>query len=182
MIKIKEDKMIKEKITNIPDYPKPGIIFRDITSLIEDADGLREVIDKFVARYSKMDIDYVAGIESRGFVLGGAIAHQLGKGMVLVRKKGKLPRETVSQEYTLEYGTDVIEMHKDSVKPGDKVLLVDDLLATGGTSLAAAKLIEKLGGSVVELAFIVDLPDVGGRAKLESAGYKQFSLVEFEGD
>ncbi len=173
---------IKDKITNIPDYPKPGIIFRDITSLIEDADGLREVVDKFVARYSNVEIDCVAGIEARGFVLGGAIAHQLGKGMVLVRKKGKLPRETVSQEYSLEYGTDTIEMHKDSIKAGANVLLVDDLLATGGTSLAAAQLIEKLGGKVVELAFIVDLPDVGGRKKLDDAGYKQFSLVEFEGD
>ena len=174
--------MIKEMIRTIPNYPKPGIMFRDITTLLQDAKGFRKVIDEFVQRYTGADIDAIAGIESRGFLLAGAMAHQLGKSLVLVRKKGKLPFETVSQEYELEYGTDKIEMHTDAIKEGDKVLIIDDLLATGGTSLAATKLVEKLGGKVVELAFIVDLPDVGGKKKIEAAGYKQFSLVEFEGD
>jgi adenine phosphoribosyltransferase len=129
-----------------------------------------------------MDIDYIAGVEARGFLIGGAIAYELRKGLVPIRKKGKLPYETVSHEYELEYGTDSIEIHIDAVKKGDRVLIIDDLLATGGTSLACAALIEKLGGQVVELAFIVDLPDVGGRKKIEDAGYKLFTLVQFEGD
>ncbi|MBP7605079.1 MAG: adenine phosphoribosyltransferase [Spirochaetes bacterium] len=173
---------IKSKIRTIPDFPKKGIMFRDITTLLKDADGLREVIDAFVERYGNVPVDVVVGLEARGFILGGAVAYRLGKGFVPVRKKGKLPYRTERHEYELEYGTDVIEMHVDAIAPGDRVLIVDDLLATGGTALAAAKLVEKLGGAIVEMAFIVDLPDVGGRARIAEAGYRMFALCEFEGD
>jgi len=173
---------IKSKIRTIPDFPKKGIMFRDITTLLKDADGLREVIDAFVERYKTIPVDAVVGLEARGFILGGAVAYRLGKGFVPVRKKGKLPYRTERHEYELEYGTEVIEMHVDAIAPGDRVLIVDDLLATGGTALAAAKLVEKLGGAIVEMAFIVDLPDVGGRARIAEAGYRMFALCEFEGD
>ena len=173
---------IKSKIRTIPDFPKKGIMFRDITTLLKDADGLREVIDAFVERYGNVPVDVVVGLEARGFILGGAVAYRLGKGFVPVRKKGKLPYRTERHEYELEFGTDVIEMHVDAIAPGDRVLIVDDLLATGGTALAAAKLVEKLGGAIVEMAFIVDLPDVGGRARIAEAGYRMFALCEFEGD
>ena len=175
---------IKSKIRTIPDYPKKGIMFRDITTLIKDPVGFRLVIDSFTQRYIKGDVafDIIVGIESRGFIIGGALSYTLGKGFVPVRKKGKLPAEKVSHEYELEYGTDTIEMHRDAIQKGTRVLLIDDLLATGGTALAAAALVEKLGGRVVEMAFIVDLPDVGGRRKLEAKGYRVFALAEFEGD
>ncbi len=175
---------IKSKIRTVPDYPKKGIMFRDITTLIKDPVGFRLVIDNFTQRYITGDIafDIIVGIESRGFIIGGALSYTLGKGFVPVRKKGKLPAEKISHEYELEYGTDIIEMHKDAIKKGDRVLLVDDLLATGGTALAAAALIEKLGGIVAEMAFIVDLPDVGGNKRLKDKGYSFFSLTEFEGD
>jgi len=179
---LKIEEVIKSKIRSIPDFPKKGIIFRDITTLLNDKEGFRMAIDAFIRRYSKMDIDYIAGVEARGFLIGGAIAYELRKGLVPIRKKGKLPYTTISHEYELEYGTDIIEIHIDSVKKGDRVLIIDDLLATGGTALACAKLIEKLGGQVVELAFIVDLPGVGGHKRIEDAGYRQFSLVQFEGD
>jgi len=173
---------IKSKIRTIPDFPKKGVMFRDITTLLKDPDGLREVIDSFVERYRDVPVDAVVGLEARGFILGGAVPYRLGKGFVPVRKKGKLPYKTESYEYELEYGADAIEMHVDAIGKGDRVLIVDDLLATGGTALAAAKLIEKLGGRVVEMAFIVDLPDVGGRARIAGAGYRMFALCEFEGD
>ncbi|MBI5212330.1 MAG: adenine phosphoribosyltransferase [Nitrospirae bacterium] len=175
---------IKSKIRTVPDYPKKGIMFRDITTLIKDPVGFRLVIDNLTQRYIKGDVDFdvIVGIESRGFIIGGALSYTLGKGFVPVRKKGKLPAETIKHEYELEYGTDTIEMHKDAITKGAKVLLVDDLLATGGTALAAATLIEKLGGVVSEMAFIVDLPDVGGRKRLMEKGYKMFALTEFEGD
>lgn len=173
---------IKSKIRTIPDFPKKGIMFRDITTLLKDAEGLREVADAFVERYRNTPIDLVVGLEARGFILGGIVAHQLGKGFVPVRKAGKLPYKTERHEYELEYGTDAIEVHVDAIHRGDKILLVDDLVATGGTALAAAKLVEKLGGQIVEMAFIVDLPDVGGRKKIEAAGYRVFALCEFEGD
>lgn len=175
---------IKSKIRTIPDYPKKGIMFRDITTLIKDPVGFRLVIDSFTQRYIKGDLDFdvIVGIESRGFIIGGALSYTLGKGFVPIRKKGKLPAEKISHEYELEYGTDVVEMHKDAFSKGTKVLLVDDLLATGGTALAAAALIEKLGGIVSEMAFIVDLPDVGGHKKLTEKGYKVFALTEFEGE
>src|SRR5512137_2606025 len=163
---------IKSKIRTIPDYPKKGIMFRDITTLLKDPVGFRLVIDSLAQRYVSGEIafDVIVGIESRGFIIGGALSYVLGKGFVPIRKRGKLPAETVKQEYTLEYGTDVIEIHKDAIRKGDRVILIDDLLATGGTALAAASLVEKLGGKVQELAFIVDLPDVGGRKKLAARG------------
>ncbi len=175
---------IKSKIRTIPDHPKKGIMFRDITTLIKDPVGFRLAIDSFTQRYitAEVEFDVIVGIESRGFIIGGALSYTLGKGFIPVRKKGKLPAETVSHEYKLEYGADTIEMHKDSIAAGAKVLLVDDLLATGGTALAAATLIEKLGGTVSEMAFIVNLPDVGGEKRLVEKGYRIFSLTEFEGD
>ena len=173
---------IKSKIRTIPHFPKQGIMFRDITTLLKDAQGFRKVVDEFVQRYTGADIDVVVGLEARGFILAGAIAHQLGKGFVPIRKAGKLPHKTECHEYELEYGTDKIEVHCDAIEKGSKVLIVDDLLATGGTCLAAAALVEKLGGEVVEMAFIVDLPDVGGQKKVKDAGYKMFTLCEFEGD
>lgn len=175
---------IKSRIRTVPNYPKKGIMFRDITTLIKDPVGFRLVIDQLTQRYIRDDYDFnvIVGIESRGFIIGGALSYTLGRGFVPIRKKGKLPAEVVTQEYELEYGTDRIEIHKDAVKQGDRVLLVDDLLATGGTAGAAAALIEKLGGTVVEMAFVVDLPDVGGRKKLQEKGYKVFALTEFEGD
>jgi len=175
---------IKSRIRTVPDYPKKGIMFRDITTLIKDPVGFRLVIDSLTQRYIKGDInfDVIVGIESRGFIIGGALSYTLGRGFVPIRKKGKLPAETIKHEYELEYGTDIIEIHKDAIERGDKILLVDDLLATGGTALASAALIEKLGGMVSEMCFIVDLPDVGGRKRLEAKGYKVFALTEFEGD
>ncbi len=175
---------IKSKIRTVPDYPKKGIMFRDITTLIKDPVGFRLVIDTMVHRYidEEAAFDIIVGIESRGFIIGGALSYALGKGFVPVRKAGKLPADKITHEYTLEYGTDTIEMHKDSLKKGAKVLLIDDLLATGGTALAAAALIEKLGGTIAEMAFIVNLPDVGGAKKLTEKGYRFFSLTEFEGD
>lgn len=175
---------IKSRIRTIPDYPKAGILFRDITTLIKDPVGFRLVIDNFAQHYVSGDLtfDTIVGIESRGFIIGGALSYVLGKGFVPIRKRGKLPGDVESEEYTLEYGTDIIEIHKDAIRPGDRAILVDDLLATGGTALASAKLVEKLGGIVQEICFIVDLPDVGGHAKLTKAGYKTFCLTQFEGE
>jgi adenine phosphoribosyltransferase len=175
---------IKSRIRTIPDHPKKGIMFRDITTLIKDPVGFRLVIDNFSQRYITGDIafDQIVGIEARGFIIGGALSYTLGKGFVPVRKVGKLPGDVVRHEYDLEYGTDTIEIHKDAFDKGSKVLLVDDLLATGGTALAAATLVEKLGGSIAEMSFIVNLPDVGGEKKLKDKGYNVFCLTEFEGD
>jgi adenine phosphoribosyltransferase len=175
---------IKSRIRTIPDHPKKGIMFRDITTLIKDPVGFRLVIDSLTQRYITMEIpfDLIIGIESRGFIIGGALSYTLGKGFVPIRKKGKLPFEKISHEYELEYGTDTIEIHKDALKAGTRVLLVDDLLATGGTALASAALIEKLGGIIAEMAFIVNLPDVGGEKRLREKGYSFFALTEFEGD
>lgn len=177
---------IKSRIRTIPDYPKEGILFRDITTLIKDPVGFRLVVDSlaqhFVSENLGFKFDIIVGVESRGFILGGALAYALGLGFIPIRKRGKLPGETETLEYTLEYGTDIIEIHKDSIKPGDRVILVDDLLATGGTALASAKLVEKLGGVVEEICFIVDLPDVGGHSKMVEAGYRIFCLTEFEGE
>jgi adenine phosphoribosyltransferase len=175
---------IKSKIRTIPDYPKKGIMFRDITTLIKDPVGFRQVVDSLTQRYISANFNFAAivGIESRGFIIGSALAYTLGKGFIPIRKKGKLPAEVVSQEYELEYGKDRIEIHKDALKKDERVILVDDLLATGGTALASAALVEKLGGVVVEMAFVVDLPDLGGRKKLMGKGYKVFTLTEFEGE
>ena len=175
---------IKSKIRTIPDHPQKGILFRDITTLLKDPVGFRLVIDTMTQRYIKGDInfDLIVGIEARGFIIGGALSYTLGKGFVPIRKLGKLPAEVVRHEYQLEYGTDTVEIHKDAIDKGTKVLIVDDLLATGGTALAAAALIEKLGGTVAEMAFIVNLPAVGGEEKLGKRGYPIYSLTEFEGD
>lgn len=175
---------IKSRIRTVPDYPKKGIMFRDITTLIQDPVGFRLVIDAMTQHYlSKgIDFDVVVGIEARGFILGGALAYTLGKGFVPVRKPGKLPADVVKLEYDLEYGSDTIEMHTDAIEKGQRVLLVDDLLATGGTALAAAALVEKVGGVVAGMAFIVNLPDIGGAKKISDKGYSIYALTEFEGD
>ena len=173
---------LRDLIRTIPDHPKPGIKFRDITTLLGHAAGFRQTIDTFADRYAASGIDKVAGIEARGFILGGAIAHRLGAGFVPIRKRGKLPFQTVGHDYALEYGTDRVEMHLDAIGRGERVLLVDDLIATGGTAEAAAKLVELVGGEAVEICFVIDLPDLGGRKLLESHGRKVFTLVAFEGD
>lgn len=173
---------IKSRIRTIPHYPKPNIMFRDITSLLKDPIGFRITIDELVRRYADMEIDKVIGIEARGFIVGAALAYALGKGFVPIRKKGKLPAETIGYDYELEYGTDRIEIHADAISPGERVLLVDDLIATGGTAEAATILIEKIGGKIVECCFVIDLPDIGGRKRLEKKGYSVFALCEFEGD
>ncbi len=173
---------IKSRIRTVPHYPKQGVMFRDITTLLKDPVGFRITINELVNRYTGVKIDRVAAIEARGFIIGAALAFQLGVGFVPIRKKGKLPAETIGHDYELEYGTDRIEMHVDAVSKGDRVLLVDDLIATGGTAEAACKLIESMGGKIVECCFVIDLPDLGGRARLEKHGQKVFSLCEFEGD
>ncbi|MEE9607056.1 MAG: adenine phosphoribosyltransferase [Myxococcota bacterium] len=173
---------IKSRIRTIPDYPKPGIMFRDITTLLQDPEGLRVAVDRLVEPFSGQKVDKVAGIEARGFILGGAVALALDAGFVAVRKKGKLPWRTVGQEYQLEYGSDVIEIHTDAVHKGERVLLVDDLIATGGTAEATIRVIEKLGGTLVGCAFVIDLPDLGGRQRIEAEGHKVVSLCQFEGE
>jgi 5'-methylthioadenosine phosphorylase len=173
---------IKSKIRTVPNWPKQGIMFRDITTLLKDSEYFSKIIELFVERYKSMKIDVVAGIESRGFITGSVLAHRLNLGFVPIRKAGKLPSETVGEEYDLEYGKNRIEIHRDAIKPGSKVLIVDDLVATGGTALAACNLIRKLHGEVVECCFIVNLPYLGGKKKLEQAGYKAFSITEFEGE
>jgi adenine phosphoribosyltransferase len=172
---------IKDHIRTIPDHPKPGIMFRDITTLLGDAGAFGATVDQMAAPYAGVKIDKVAGIEARGFILGGAVAHRLGVGFAPVRKKGKLPWRTVAQSYELEYGRDTMEMHEDAVKPGEHVLLVDDLIATGGTALAAVRLIETLGGRVAGASFIVDLPDLGGLEKLRALGVHVDAICAFAG-
>jgi adenine phosphoribosyltransferase len=172
---------IKEKIRTVPDWPKKGIMFRDITTLLQDPIGLKICIDDFIKRYKEMKIDVVVGIDSRGFILGGAIAHALGKGFVPVRKKGKLPFKTIRVEYDLEYGKDAVEIHTDGILKGEQVLIIDDLIATGGTAMAAAQLVRQLGGEIVEFGFIVDLPELKGGEKLKKAGLKYYAQTTFEG-
>lgn len=168
-------------IRTIPDYPKEGILFRDITTLLSDPRAFRRAVDALVQPWAGSKIEQVAGIEARGFILGGAVAHQLSAGFLPVRKKGKLPFKTIGQEYELEYGTDTIEIHCDAVKPGEKVILVDDLIATGGTAEAAVKLLRSAGADIVAACFIVDLPELQGRAKLEALDIPVRTLVEFPG-
>jgi adenine phosphoribosyltransferase len=169
-------------IRSIPDYPKKGVIFRDITTLLQNPSGFRHAVDQLVAPFAGKKIDCVAGIEARGFILGGAVAHQLSVGFVAIRKKGKLPWDTISVEYELEYGTDEVEIHTDSLSPGQNVLVIDDLIATGGTACAAVNLIRKAGAEVVGSSFVIDLPDLGGREKLSSLGVPVRTLVSFAGD
>lgn len=173
-------KEIKDKIRTIPHFPKQGIMFRDITTLFKDKDGMKKITEILEKRYKDRGIEVVAGIESRGFIVGGILAEKLNCSFVPIRKKGKLPAETESQEYSLEYGTDTVEIHKDAIHPGQKVLLIDDLIATGGTAQASCQLIEKLGGNIIECAFIIDLPDLKGKEKLSK--YPVFRIVEFEGE
>ena len=172
---------LKDIIRNIPDYPKPGIMFRDITTLMGDARAFRRAIDELVQPWAGTKIDKVAGIEARGFILGGAVAHQLSAGFVPIRKKGKLPHATVSIAYSLEYGIDEMEMHQDAVQPGERVILVDDLIATGGTATAAAQLLRRIGAEVVAACFVIDLPDLGGADKLRAMDVPVRTLVEFAG-
>ncbi|GIX12126.1 MAG: adenine phosphoribosyltransferase [Paracoccaceae bacterium] len=172
---------LREYIRTIPDFPHEGILFRDVTTLLGDARGFRMAIDLMLHPFAGMPIDQVAGLEARGFILGGAIAHQLATGFVPIRKKGKLPWKTIAQEYELEYGQAIMEVHEDAVQPGQQVLLVDDLLATGGTAEAGIRLIRRLGGQIVGCAFVIELPELGGRRKLEALGVEVHSLVTFEG-
>jgi adenine phosphoribosyltransferase len=173
---------IKSSIRTIPDYPKPGIMFRDITTLLKDPLAFRATITQLVNRYQGKKIDKVAGIEARGFIIGAPLALELGVGFVPIRKTGKLPGETIGHDYALEYGTDRIEVHLDAIAEGECVLLIDDLIASGGTAEAACKLIERIGGSVVECAFVIELPELGGRKILENNGHAVFALCEFEGE
>jgi adenine phosphoribosyltransferase len=172
---------LKASIRTIPDYPKPGIMFRDITTLLADARAFRRAIDELVQPYAGSKISKVAGIEARGFILGGAVAHQMSAGFIPIRKKGKLPHETVSIAYSLEYGVDQMEMHKDAVVRGEKVILVDDLVATGGTAEAACRLLTQMGAEIVAACFIVDLPELGGAKKIEKLGIPVRALMQFEG-
>ena len=172
---------IKSKIRTIEHYPIKGVMFRDITTLLKDPEGLRDSINKLVDRYKDLNIDKIAVIESRGFIVGAPLAYLLNVGLVLIRKPGKLPAETIDQDYKLEYGTDRIEVHVDAIEKGEKVLIVDDLIATGGTAEAAVRLVQKMKGDIVECCFIIDLPDIGCRARLENMGQKVFTLCEFKG-
>ncbi len=172
---------LKSLVRTIPDYPKKGILFRDITTLIEHPEGFRESVERIAAAHRGLGITHVAGIEARGFIFGAGVAIALGVGFVPVRKKGKLPGETIGQNYALEYGVDTIEIHADVIRAGDKVLLVDDLIATGGTALAAVSLLRRTGAEVVNAGFVIDLFDLGGAEKLRHAGVDVFKLIDFEG-
>lgn len=173
--------LLRQRIRTVPDWPQPGVQFRDITPVLQDPASFRLLVQTLVVRYMPRNIDVVAGIDARGFILGAVVAHELNVGFVPVRKKGKLPFDTVSEEYELEYGSATVELHTDAVKAGDRVLLIDDLIATGGTMMAAKKLIERLGATIVEGAAIVDLPELGGSALLKAAGLELFTLVDYAG-
>ena len=172
---------VKDSLRTIVDFPREGILFRDVTTLFADARGFRMAVDQLLSPYAGLRVDKVAGLEARGFILGGAVAHQLSTGFVPIRKKGKLPGPTIAEEYALEYGEAVMEVHDDAVKPGERVLIVDDLLATGGTAEAGWKLLKRLGADVVGCAFVIDLPDLGGRRRLEALGLEVHALCAFEG-
>jgi adenine phosphoribosyltransferase len=170
-----------DSIRTIPDYPKPGIMFRDITTLLGDARAFRRAVDELVQPFAGQKIDKVAGIEARGFILGGAVAHQLSAGFIPLRKKGKLPHQTIAVEYALEYGVDSMEMHLDASRPGERVMLIDDLIATGGTAIAAIQLLRKAGAEVTAAAFVIDLPDLGGADRVRALGVPVSTLAAFEG-
>ncbi len=173
---------IKSRIRTIPDYPKPGVQFRDITTLLQDPVGLRASIDGILEAVDGVAVDKVAGIEARGFILGGSVARELDAGFVAVRKQGKLPWTTIGEEYQLEYGSDCVEIHTDAVKPGENVLVVDDLIATGGTMEATLRMLVGIGANIVACAAVIDLPDLGGSRRIEKSGHRVIKLVEFEGD
>lgn len=177
-----EIRKLKDKIRTVPNFPKQGVMFRDITTLLRDKEGLKKLTELIYERYKDFQIDAVAGIESRGFILAGMLAGRLGTGLIPIRKPGKLPAETISESYNLEYGVDTVEIHKDAIAPRQKILLIDDLIATGGTALASCKLIEKLDGEIVECFFAIELPDLKGKEKLEKNNQKVFSLMKFEGE
>src|SRR6202023_1415748 len=181
MVSVQFEHDLRDSVRSIPDYPKPGIMFRDITTLLGDPRAFRRTVDELVQPWGGMKIDKVAGIEARGFIIGGAVAHQLSAGFVPIRKKGKLPHTTVRIAYSLEYGLDEMEMHADAVQPGEKVILVDDLIATGGTAEGAVKLLRQIGANVVAACFIIDLPDLGGAAKLRAMDVPVRTLMAFEG-
>ena len=172
---------IRDRIRTVPDWPEAGVMFRDITPLLSDPKVFRVLIDQFVHRYFDVRTDLVAGLDARGFIIGAVLAYELGVGFVPIRKKGKLPFTTVEETYELEYGSATVEMHTDAVRPGDRVLLIDDLIATGGTMMAGKRLLERLGATVIEGAAIVDLPELGGSSKLRDAGLPLFTLVDFAG-
>jgi adenine phosphoribosyltransferase len=173
---------LKSLIRTIPHYPKQGIMFRDITTLLKDPKGLQLLVEGLAEQYANQKIDKIVGIEARGFVIGAAVAYKLGVGFVPIRKSGKLPAQTFQQEYALEYGTDVMEIHQDAISEGEQVLLLDDLIATGGTAMAAVSLINQLGGNIVGCAFVIDLPDLGGLQRLQKLGLPTFALCQFEGE
>ena len=173
---------LKSKIREIPDWPKPGVNFKDITTLLEDKDAFKQAIDLLAAPFSGQKIDKVVGIDARGFLLAAPVAYKLNTGLAIVRKKGKLPWRCLAQEYTLEYASNTVEMHQDAVKPGEKVVLIDDLCATGGTALAACDLIERLGGKIIGLGFLIDLPFLGGSRKIKDRGYSASYLVEYDSE
>ena len=173
---------IKSLIRTIPDYPKQGVQFRDITTLLQDPKGMQLVVERLAEPFRGLGIDKVAGIEARGFILGGAVAVALGAGFVLVRKKGKLPWDTIGADYDLEYGSDGVEIHTDTIRSGESVLVVDDLVATGGTAEATIRIVERVGGTVAGCAVVIDLPLLGGRRRIEAAGHRVVSLCEFEGE
>lgn len=173
---------IKQKIRTVPDFPKKGIMFRDVTSLIDHADGFRLCIDNFIKRYKAYDIDIIVGIDSRGFIFASALAYLLNTGLVLARKPGKLPAETISETYALEYGQATLEIHVDAIHEGQKVLIVDDLIATGGTAIAAINLVKQLGGHIVEFAAVINLPDLQGSEKIRKQGITVYTQTEFAGD
>lgn len=174
--------LIKDSVTTIPDYPKPGIMFRDVTSVLQNPAAFQACINLLKAQYNDSNIDKIVGTEARGFLFGAPLALELGVGFIPVRKPKKLPREVISESYELEYGTDILEIHRDAIAEGDRVLMIDDLLATGGTMIATASLIRRLGGIVEHAGFVISIPDIGGEARLLSAGIQSFSLCEFDGD
>ena len=172
-------KQLADFVTTIPDFPKKGIMFRDVTSVVQDPEGLKMAIDQLVEKLQGLDFDLVVGTESRGFLFGAPVAYALNKGFILVRKKGKLPREVISEDYDLEYGSATIEMHKDSIKPGQKVVVIDDLIATGGTTEAVVKLVERLGGEIVSMGFVMELAGLGGMEKFKK--YNPYALITYPG-
>ena len=173
---------LKQAIRTVPDWPKPGVTFRDITTVLQNKTAFRKLIDAFVHRYHDQHIDAIAAVDARGFIIGSALAYELNASLVLIRKKGKLPFDTLVEDYELEYGTASVELHKDALKPGDKVVLVDDLIATGGTMLAATRLIRRIGAEMIEVAAMIDLPDLGGSDKLRAEGLAVYTVCSFEGE
>jgi adenine phosphoribosyltransferase len=173
---------LKSKIREIPNWPKPGVNFKDITTLLEDSAAFHEAVEAMAAQFLGKKIDKIVGIDARGFLLASPIAYKLNTGLAIVRKKGKLPSRTIAQEYTLEYASNTIEMHDDSIKPGENVILIDDLCATGGTALAACNLIEKMGGQIIGIGFLIDLPFLGGTKKIKARGYITHSLLQYDSE